>query len=369
MSIINVIWIDENYENEENSLYLNDLRKNKNLLIKCFKKVEDGIKYIKKIKFEETNIVISGALYFEFINEFKNNLKSFNVIPKIIIFTESKINFIKYNNSYNNYKEYSFYNFGGIQIIYSDVKNFILNSNNNNISNTEKIEFSILNNNDISLKKSLKEEEGNLTFEYIDCKEKLLYPTLYQSLIGEIKLHQINIYTELLYNKYKNNNNINKLLNSIRNILDIPIELISKYYIRLFTAESDFYKNINKDLRENKKDNYLTYIKVLYEGIKTKSLLLASNNILYRGTILLNKEIEKIKEYLKNKKEELPGAIVFSKTFLSFSKVKRVAEDFLEIQVNNNEFNKILFILENDNNIDYSLSTHADIEYISYHPI
>ena len=203
MSIINVIWIDENYENEENSLYLNDLRKNKNLLIKCFKKVEDGIKYIIKIEFEETNIVISGALYFEFINKFKNNLKSFNVIPKIIIFTESKINFIKYNKSYNNYKEYSFYNFGGIQIIYSDVKNFILNSNNNNISNTEKIEFSILNNNDISLKKSLKEEEENLTFEYIDCKEKLLYPALYQSLIGEIKLDQINIYTELLYNKYK----------------------------------------------------------------------------------------------------------------------------------------------------------------------
>ena len=249
MSIINVIWIDEKYENEENSIYLNDLRKNKNLFIKCFKKVEDGIKYIKKIEFEETNIVISGALYFEFINKFKNNLKSFNVIPKIIIFTESKINFIKYNKSYNNYKEYSFYNFGGIQIIYSDIKNFILNSNN--ISNTEKIE--LISNSNISLKKSLKEEEGNLTFEYIDCKEKLLYPALYQSLIGEIKLDQINIYTELLYNKYKNISSINKLLNSIRNILDIPIELISKYYARLFTAESDFYKNLNKDLREKKK--------------------------------------------------------------------------------------------------------------------
>ena len=331
MSVINVIWIDKNYENEENYVYLNDLRKNKNLLIKCFKKVEDGIKYTKKIYFEETNIVISGSLYSEFINEFKNNLKSFNVIPRIIIFTESKINFIKYNNDYNNYKVNSFYNFGGIQMIYTDVKNFILNSNNN-ISNTEKVDILLSNdNNDKSSIKLMKEEEGNLTFEYIDCIEKLYYPILYQSLINKTKLDQLNIYTELLYNKYKKFNSINKLLNSIRNILDIPIELISKYYARLYTAESDFYKDLNKDLRENKKDNYLAYVKVLYEGIKTKSLLLASNNILYRGIILLNKEIDKIKEYLKNKKEGLPGAIVFSKTFLSFSKNKSIAEKFLEI--------------------------------------
>ena len=74
--------------------------------------MEDGLKYMKKIEFLETNIVISGSLYSEFINKFKNNLKSFNVIPRIIIFTESKINFIKYNKDYNNYKVNSFYNFG-----------------------------------------------------------------------------------------------------------------------------------------------------------------------------------------------------------------------------------------------------------------
>ena len=43
------------------------------------------------------------------------------------------------------------------------------------------------------------------------------------------------------------------------------------------------------ELRKNNKDNYLPYIKALYEGIKVKSLSLCSNNILYRGTNLLNK--------------------------------------------------------------------------------
>ena len=33
-----------------------------------------------------------------------------------------------------------------------------------------------------------------------------------------------------------------------------------------------------------------------------------------------------------------------------------------------NKTYKVLFTLEKDNNIDYSLSTHADIENISYFP-
>ena len=77
--------------------------------------------------------------------------------------------------------------------------------------------------------------------------------------------------------KYKNNCSQTKnLLKSIENIQNIPIELLSKYYARLYTSESDdgnsFYSDINKDLRENKRDNYLSFIKILYEGIKTKSL-------------------------------------------------------------------------------------------------
>ena len=34
--------------------------------------------------------------------------------------------------------------------------------------------------------------------------------------------------------------------------------------------ESNFYKDINTDLRNNKKNNYLPFIRILYEGIKLK---------------------------------------------------------------------------------------------------
>ena len=95
---------------------------------------------------------------------------------------------------------------------------------------------------------------------------------------------------------------------------------------------------------------------------------MGSNNILYRGARLLNQEIEIIKDYLNNKKENLPGTIVFSKTFLSFTKDIKIAEKFLKNQENNKELNKVLFILEKDNNIGYNLATHADIEKLSFYP-
>ena len=114
----------------------------------------------------------------------------------------------------------------------------------------------------------------------------------------------------------------------------------------------------------------MSYIKVLYEGIKLQSLNIASNNILYRGSRISKKEIKKIKGNLDKRNSDLPNTIVFSKSFLSFTKEKKIAENFLFLTENkNNELSKVLFILENNEDIDYSLSTHADIEKISFYPM
>ena len=114
----------------------------------------------------------------------------------------------------------------------------------------------------------------------------------------------------------------------------------------------------------------MSYIKVLYEGIKLQSLSIASNNILYGGSRISKKEIKKIKDNLDKRNSDLPNTIVFSKSFLSFTKEKKIAENFLFLTENkNNELSKVLFILENNEDIDYSLSTHADIEKISFYPM
>ena len=338
----NVIWIDPNIDNEENTKYIKELQDINCFNIRYFKNVMDAITLIKSIRFIETNIIISGSLYTEFVEKFKENITNIFIIPKIIIFTLNKEKFLE---NYQNINSNSFFNLGGIQTSFKKIKEFL---------------FTPVNKKDI-------EEENQLTFEYIDCKEKLVLPLFYKTLIDLTPKDNVEKYTEYLYNKYSTNEEINNLLKSILNIPDIPLELLSKYYTRLYTIQSQFYYDINKELRENKKDNYLSFIKILYEGIKLKSLPLASNNILYRGSKISNNEINLIKKYLKEKLKDLPGAIVFSKSFLSFTKDKNIANGFLNLKNNNNNLSKVLYIIQKDDKMDYSLSTHSDIEDISFY--
>ncbi len=69
-------------------------------------------------------------------------------------------------------------------------------------------------------------------------------------------------YTTELYNEYSNySDKVKKLLGSIISIPNIPIEILSKYYARLFTANSNFHKDLNKDLGLNKKKNIYLLLK------------------------------------------------------------------------------------------------------------
>ena len=112
---------------------------------------------------------------------------------------------------------------------------------------------------------------------------------------------KIEQFTELLCKKYyKKSKELDILLNNLKSVSNIPIEILSKFYTRIYTDQnSHFYSDLNKDLRENKVNNYLSYIKVLYEGIKLQSLSISSDKYLYRGSLLSNIEIEKIKKLYK----------------------------------------------------------------------
>ena len=363
----NVIWIDENVDNEENTGYLKEL----NALgynVQCFKNVDEGFDLVKSIRFESTKIIISGRLYIKFVKKFIDNINTLYVIPKIIIFTRDKERFIKSNKANEDLINHPFFNCGGIKVIISDVISFLKDEivqfrvqkvkkdENKNINNIEFFE------NRLKMK-----DNAKLTFEYIDNNQKLTLPLFYKALIDSIKIDDIEKFTENLYSRYSEYSyDLKELLNPIKSLYDIPIELLSKYYTRIYTIESDFYREINKDLRENNNIiNYLPYIKVLYEGIKLKSLNIASDFELYRGSKISYEEIDKIKGYLNDKIPNLPGAMVFSKSFLSFSKEKSVAESFLGSGCIDNNLSKVLYILEKNEDIDYSLSTHTDVENIS----
>ena len=340
-----VIWIDSNIDKAENTAYVNELNQIGSIKLRLFKEVDKAIKHMKMIDFKETKLIVNDNSYSEFVQKFKENIIDMCIAPKIIIFTRNKEEFIEKNKDYN---KDIFYSYGGIAISFEEIKNFLKKENKIKINSDDDI---------------------LLTFEYIDNINKLALPMFFKTLIDIQSINNMEKYTNKLYEKYCNEKEeLKELLGSIKEIYNIPIEILCKYYAKLYTADSNFYRDINKDLGLNKKEEYLSYIKILYEGVKLKSLPFATNNILYRGSKISNKEVNDIKKFIKEKKEGLPSSIVFSRSFLSFTKDKKIAEKFVKNKNIKNNLSNVLYILEKDDNIGYNLSTHGDIEKISYFP-
>jgi len=208
---INIILIDDrNSKNKEISSYLKSSGI-KNIL--PFSNITDAINKIKEIFFEETIIIVNGKLSLQFIKDFKENLKEIYTIPKIVIFEKDKNDFLQ-SIEINNLFYYS-----NIKTNPDEIKDFILNLNNQII--VKERERNMKQGND----------DGNLVFEYIDSKEKLLLPIMYKSLIELNENDKVEEFNEFLDRNYsKKSEYIKNQLIWIRTMFNIPIELLSKYY-------------------------------------------------------------------------------------------------------------------------------------------
>ena len=156
------------------------------------------------------------------------------------------------------------------------------------------------------------------------------------------------------------------------NFPEIPIELLCKYYARLYSIDGDFYKIMNDYLvTVNYLSNdiiYEPYIKTLYEGFDKDIFKIYLSGELYCSQALSDGEIKELWSYkenfLKDSKDlekDLPLPIIFSKSFLSFNKDIIEAEKYLRYGKN------AMLILKAFSN-EFDLKTHADIEEFSYYP-
>ena len=360
-----LFWLDANVNNKENKTYKCHLRANYNHYnIISFESVDPCIKKILQISFEDLFIIISGRLYKEFIDKFNDNLPKIKVVPKIIIFTGDKKKFLKYNNDskMKNILNDKFYNLGGIKADYINVYHFLSSDDWRIRPDIEDIRIDL-------------DETEELTFEYIDSLEALILPRFFRTLIKINRDENFDKLNQYLYNKYINSSDIRLLLSQIEGIPSIPYELLCKYYARLYCYESDFYKDINHILRkESLTDSVhpiqkiiLSYVKLLYEGLKLNCFQLKCNEKLYRFSHMSRTEMNKLDEYLKKKKEGLPAAICFSKAFLSFSEKMGIAYDFFRIQPSKkDDLLNIIFILnKNENYSNESLQTFINLSFLS----
>ena len=349
-----VVWIDPEIRKDEITQYASELEENQILKVKLFKIINDAIDYLKTIKFKETKVIVNGGLYTEFVKTLKKNLEFLYVVPKIIVYTSDPEKFIETNNEYKNQNN-AFYRYGGVANTFKKLKHFIKNERDDILEMENK-------------PKKIKEKVTfQWIFEHIDCKEKLMLPLLFQSLIDSASNENMKKYNDILFEVYSNENDeLKTLLYSILSVPNIPLEILSKYYVRIFTVSSNFQRDLYKLINLGKYKGILPFVKALYEGLKLRSLPLCTEELLYMGCVLPEKDIIALKESYHKRIKHLPGSIAFCESFVTFHKNRLDAEK--DLADGNKTFNycKVFFILEKEENLSYGLSTHCDIEKLSY---
>ena len=197
---------------------------------------------------------------------------------------------------------------------------------------------------------------------------ELALPTLIGKLINVsiLEKEDISNFQKLLLSRYcKTTNNLSNyyIKPSGNKNIDIPHHIMTKNWLRLYTKEKPcFYKDLNKDLTNDKFDDYHPFIFLLYDSLNKGILKSYSKKSLYRVGIISNKEFEEMKNnYLNSKENPSLKPFYFSKNFLSFSKDIKEAMKFLK---NSQNCSTILFIVEKPKSEKFFI-TNIDIESFS----
>ena len=362
----NVLYINDKLDDQivksEYEKYFEKYKNNFNIV--AVNNLENGFKYFLTTKFKYCFLIISCNLIEEFILKFLNNIDKITFVPIIYIVTdcdhtkkqieEKKFEKIKNQKIYEYIFNNRFYNPTlEIYIKLEKIEKFI------NYCNC-KILKGIINakiEKDINIKKN----ENAFTFEYIDSFDKLILPFLFPHIINNLTHSEVDELIKFILNDCNKSIDILKLLSPLSKLTNIPFEISSKFLLRTYTFDSEFYFNLNSSLRDYKNmEHYSKYIKLMYKGLKIKSFEKNTTTSLYRGSSLSYDELSTIDKYILCSYSNLPNILLFSKVFLSFSKKKETALKFI------NNYNKnipVLFELivnpnEKNESIVYNIKTY-----------
>ena len=210
----------------------------------------------------------------------------------------------------------SFYNIGGFVLEFEKVLSF-LNQN-----------FFVKQLNFIQpLRREKMQTGGEFTFELLDNINDFTGALYLSRLFQEPQEEQFSNFDKYLIDNY--GDIMKELISQIYNV-KCPISLRIKYWLRAYTLETKFYKDMNEDLMKDKIKPYIPYIQLLYSGLKINSFNFSSTKDLYRGALIKREEIDNLIYHLKKQKySDIPG-LIFSKAFMSFSLDKKVAMDFMK---------------------------------------
>ena len=299
--------------------------------------LEEAFNYINELAFVETFIILNEEIKNNFYEKFKKNLKTIRIIPKFFILSENEEDLCSTKDFYD-------YRKGNFQ----KIKNFILNLIKEREKEYQKILKKI---DEEERKKNEKVENSNINEYNFENNISLINPFM-NKLISNCFTSKEEVYEQnkwLCDNFFSSDKDENDYLYQIKDIYNIPIELLCKHYIMIYTHGGEIWRKMKKDLMTKKLDDTLfqTYIKVIYLGSKLNIYEQTSKNELYSGAKFSNYEIKEIKEIIENKKKSNKYK-VFAKRFISFSESKAIALQHKRLQF----YNTLLILnLNDDTNI------------------
>ena len=348
-SLEKLIWLDPNVNNRENLFYQIILLNSRKFELFTFTETKDCIEKLKAIEFIKTYIIINHSKLREFFIEFEKIINSIKICPEIIIFTsQNKLNLIM-KNIYNLDKFSLFNN----NLIFNDFEKVL-----NKLISEDKYIPNYIPENDYD------PNDNSFSYEYINKLNDLILPLTFIDFMEFPSKTDIIEFNQFFLDKYSENSE--KMKNLIEQLLidvNIPLQILVKYWIRAYTLESLFYYELNYALIKYTKNDYDIFLRILYQGLINKAIIPFIDQTLYRGSRIKKDELKYIQEALSNKKEDLPGCICYNKAFLSSSQDKNIALSFLKIPMPHEE--SVLYIFEKGEDLDKENATNAEIQEFS----
>ena len=320
--IKNVIWIDQNNDKSENKGYLKHYSKKlHNFSFTLVTSVKEGYSCLSKYKFKLVYVILSGRLAEEFLDIYEENLQKLTVLTLNIIFC--------FNGEYHKSKKYAndpFYNPGGVVTEFEEVIKFL-----NKYNNINYIPNMIGRN-----KNKIYNYDNSRAFIFIPKKiENISLPIILKKFSYRfINDDELEEFKKFIYNNYYKDIGDKDMISFFNAKLKIPYYLYSKIFIRLYTMEYAFYKDLNHSLSNGNYSEFNQYIFTLYYGLNRKILKDCHEIFLYRSTRINKNEYDNI--------INSSCRIVLTNMFMSFAKDKNIALQFMTHAI---DLKSILFIV------------------------
>ena len=368
----NIIWIAPNENVLENNLYQGRLIDIDRFNIHQFNKSIDCIEKLKTFEYKTIYIIVSALSAKEFFIELEKIINKIKFCPIIMIFSYRN-KFYQTRNEIFGLEKCSLFN---INLVFDNFNGVIKKLSikekkyqSNHIPPIEGLSY-----------------DNCFAFEYIQSKRDLIFPLTFMEFMEVPNKTEIYNFNQFLLDKYYKTDKVKneqayEILEDLLNQLllmetNIPIQILVKYWVKIYTLDTYFYREMNLTLTKKLNNNFDIYIRALYHGFMAKAIKPVINEVLYRGSLINVKEINLIKAALENKKEkeklqkkedDIPPCICFNKSFFSTRVNKKIAMNFAKSNKPNKDLIGVLFIIEKKDNLDEESATNFDAREYSYY--